>query len=241
MGSRTRRGCPSARSRGRLCSPGKSPTQGLARCDAPTGGQHASDAHGPRGEVTRSQTGARDDKTRKHLPERTAQRALRQPSARTSRPPQDAARAPRSTQMSAARRASPAPLLHSRAVLSLVLDAHLAPPQNDRSAADESSDKGPGLSYLAPPPPPPLHHLVSPSAVPSPRFSLCLRRELRWMERRSWRAHTRGAAGEEEEMKRGGVGWGGSGAEPGGCRSCAGWLPREDRHNGMRMEACASR
>lgn len=32
------------------------------------------------------------------------------------------------------------------------------------------------------------------------------------MERRSWRAHTRGAAGEEEEMKRGGVGWGGGGA-----------------------------
>lgn len=43
-----------------------------ACCDADTGGQHASDAQRPWG-VTRLNMGAQDDKTRKHLPERTAQ------------------------------------------------------------------------------------------------------------------------------------------------------------------------
>lgn len=47
-------------------------------------------------------------------------------------------------------------------------------------------------------------------------------------------AHTAGEEGRTGEERRGGLG-------QGGCRRCAGWLQREDRHKGARMEASASR
>lgn len=85
----------------------------------------------------------------------------------------------------------------------------------------------PGLAYLCP---------LSRGAVsPSPRFSLfpCSSSPRAPLDGAVILAHTPGEEGRRGE--------GGGGAGPGACRRCAGWLPREDRHKGIWMEASASR
>lgn len=90
-----------------------------------------------------------------------------------------------------------------------------------RPTALKMSMTNSGLTYLCPLP----RSNISPLAGRFSCFPAVLRRELRWMERWSWLTQPGRRGGEER-----------SGAErragPGGCRRCAGWLPREDRRRG---------